>query len=78
MPRTIRDALKRYIAQSISHLAGAGLDLMNVYEPYLQQHPERAAQLEAIITNIEVIRQQILAFAKQEWEIDEDGLRGYL
>lgn len=78
MPRSKTDPYKRRSAQALNHLAGAVLDLMDVYEPFASQHPEMAQEIKDAQMCIALGREKILHFIQAAWDLDEDSIKVYL
>ena len=78
MPRSKRDNLKRSIAQSTNHIAGAIVDVYTVRLTFGEHHPELTQVLEMVEQALEANRVMLVAFAQVAWEVNEDALMSYL
>lgn len=59
-------------------MAGAVLDLNDVYPPFVEQHPEMAAEIKTAMMDIAIAREVVLRFIKAAWDQDEDSIKVYL
>lgn len=78
MARSIRDNLKRNVAQSVNHIAAAILDTNQVYEQFKDAGKEEAAILEQDMLHLAAVRQHQLDFALHAWALDEESLMSYM
>lgn len=78
MPRSRMDPYKRNCAQAIHHLNGAIIDLQNVYERFLPQHPEMAEQLKTAMLGIFACKEGVVLFIGEAWNLDEDRIKIYI
>ena len=78
MARTVRDDLKRKVAQSVNHAAAAILDVNEVYTQFKDAGKVEAEILEQDMIALNAIREHLLSFARHAWMLDEPGLMSYL
>lgn len=78
MPKTIRDLLKRWCAQSVNHMANAILDLNEVYVRFEDKGKPEAKHLEKIMLLQSQLRDEVLSFVMTAWALDEDQLARYI
>lgn len=100
MPRSKNDPYKRKCAQALNHLAGATLDLNDVYTAFQQQaetlkslppelvRPETPSDIEryekmteelkTAMMSTAVIREAIVRFIGQAWDLDENTIMVYM
>lgn len=78
MPRSKTDPYKRRCAQALNHIAGAVLDLVDVYEPLEAQHPELAKEVKDAQMCFALGREKILYVIAKAWDLDEESIKVYL
>lgn len=78
MARSIRDDMKRKIAQAVNHCGGAVLDINDVYEQFRESHAEEAEFLKTVMLNIASLREMLIGFASAAWELDEESLSRWM
>lgn len=100
MPRSKNDPYKRKSAQALNHLAGAILDVNDVYTPFQKQaddlaklakltkdpvdianaerYKKMAEDLKTIMMGTAAVREHLIMFIGQAWNLDEESVRSYL
>lgn len=78
MARSIRDDLKRKVAQAVNHLAQAIVDINAVYEEFKKYEKPETEYLVQVMLQMSRERDALIAFAGAAWELDEMGLISYL
>lgn len=78
MARSIRDDMKRRVAQACNHLATAILQVNDVYEEFAKAQKPEAAILGDVIQDLAQRQAELLSFAEKAWGLDAAGLQVFM
>lgn len=78
MSRSIRDKIKRALAQSVKHLEEAFADLQSVEALFEEEGRDEAPFLAATLEGMVMNRDLIITFARETYALDKEQLEHYL
>lgn len=78
MARSIRDDMKRKTAQAVNHIVTAIVQINEVYEKFDEAKKPEAVILGDAIQTLATQQETLLQFAKKAWDLDPEGLQGFM